>query len=493
MGPLRNPKSKSSQRHIRKFSASRLPLTRRSTLTTPVQQLQRQQIQKQKQKQKAQRQREIATIVARKAHHVRWAAIASDTQRIVCGDGKYVEQRPSGDPTSASTFSSHPSSVYFSSAHAPSPFKGPSKYAQGQLGTIHVVHDIAPHIQLSKQLTTFYPHSSPSLAEWRHRSNSRSVETSFTFTSLSTLTAARTLHVTHPELSLFPTHSLPTTAIGVLAFSSPKRPGGGYLHGGDEQEEALARCTSLVASLDTDAGKEFYKTHKAFSGVDGKGIYDHSMVYSPGVVVFRKEDDDKLDYATSVPSLTTSAKPGTKPRSKSKSQPPSTSGPILPRSVVATDSTPPSQTDTTISPYPLNILSSTPPSYAAIHQTYTITPSTSHIFTSGIKSVLTQRLGRVLKTFEERGNKAIVLGAYGCGTSEVKVDMIAGVWAELLVCGEEELVVESGEEGPTRREARFKDVFEHVVFAVPGKLFAPFKEAFEMRVLEAQVNEVTRL
>jgi hypothetical protein len=248
-----------------------------------------------------------------------------------------------------------------------------------------------------------------------------------------------------------------------------------------------------VASLDTEAGREFYKTHKAFSGVDGKGIYDHSMVYSPGVVVFRKEDDDTLDYAPPVPSATTN----TKLRSKSKSQP-------SPAPAPTPTSTLTSGTATTIPPYPLNILSSAPPSYAAIHQTYTITPSTSHIFTSGIKSVLTQRLGRVLRTFEERGDNAIVLGAFGCGSSEVSVEMVAGVWAELLVCGEDEVKV-GGEvlEGSLSaenkscegggREARFKDVFEHVVFAVPGKLFAPFKEAFEMRVLEAQVNDVTRL
>jgi hypothetical protein len=111
--------------------------------------------------------------------------------------------------------------------------------------------------------------------------------------------------------------------------------------------------------------------------------------------------------------------------------------------------------------------------------------------------VLTQRLGRVLRTFEERGDRAIVLGAYGCGSSEVSVEMVAGVWAELLVCGEEEQEgeerrSEGGEEGE-KQEARFKDVFEHVVFAVPGKLFAPFKEAFEMRVLETQINDATRM
>ena len=513
MGPLRNSKSKPKPKHTRKLSTSRLQRTRRSSLSstqTQIQQVQRQQLKKQKQKQHHQQQRALVAFAAQRARRERWAIIAKDTQRIVCGDGKYVEERPStsgfysGD-TSTSSFSSQPSSVYFSSAHAPRPSKGRQDHSQGQpqgQGTIHVVHDIAPHIQLSKQLSTFYPHTSPSLAEWRRRPNARSVETSFTFTSSSTLTAARTLHTTYPHLTNTSAYSLPTTTIGVLAFSSPKRPGGGYLHGGDEQEEALARSTSLVACLDTEQGKAFYKTHKAFSGVDGKGIYDHSMVYCPGVVAFRKEDDDTLDNAPSISSAPTNVRPRSKSRSKSKSQPSPTLA-LTPASTSTSSSNPTPQTETTIPPYPLNILSSTPPSYAAIHQTYTITPSTSHIFTSGIKSVLTQRLGRVLRTFEERGDTAIVLGAYGCGSSEVQVDMIASVWAELLVCGEEEEAEGEGRSSNTvngmqggrgrwRREARFKDVFERVVFAVPGKLFAPFKEGFEMRVLEAQINDASR-
>jgi hypothetical protein len=74
--------------------------------------------------------------------------------------------------------------------------------------------------------------------------------------------------------------------------------------------------------------------------------------------------------------------------------------------------------------------------------------------------------------------------------------MVAEVWAELLVCGDERS--EPGAESSGLREdrdggeARFKDVFEHVVFAVPGKLFTPFRQAFEMRVLEAQVNDAAR-
>ena len=449
MGPLRNSKPK----HSRKQSTARLQLTRSPSQSLPSQVL----LKKQRHKQH----RAVIAFAALKARRERWAGIARDSLRIVCGDGKYVEERPSFSSSSSS-------SVYFSSAYAP----GPSK-AQPQ-GTIHVVHDIAPHIQLSKQLTTFYPHSSPSLAEWRRRpTTSPQTQTTLTFTSTTTLTAARTLHLSHPSLTSSPSRSLPTSAIGVLAFSSPKRPGGGYLHGGDEQEEALARSTSLVAGLDTEQGREFYSTHKAFSGVDGKGIYDHSMVYCPGVVAFRKEDDDTLDPPVLDPTTT-------KHRSKPKPKP-------KPKSSTPAPAPAPTHQPHTIPPYPLNILSSTPPSYAAIHQTYTITPSTSHIFSAGIKSVLTQRLGRVLRTFEERGDRAVVLGAYGCGSSEVRVEMVAGVWAELLVCGEEE----EGEGG--RGEARFKDVFEHVVFAVPGKLFAPFKEAFEMRVLEAQINDATRL
>lgn len=393
------------------------------------------------------------------------------------GDGKYVtgslftDQHPG---TVAASSPASPSFVYFSSPQSP----GFSKVRQRQDRHQIIVHDIAPHIQLSKQLSTFYPHSTPAHTDWRRRpaSSRGAVKTRINFANSSTLTAARRLHLSRPFLHKTPSNALPTTSIGVLSFASPKHPGGGYLHGGDEQEEMLARSTSLVASLDTVQAKEFYKTHKSFSGVDGKGIYDHSMVYSPGVVAFRKEDDDTLD----------DPRDKSRPRSKSKSNP----QPFIP-SPTFTD-TSPSLNQNTILPYLINVLSSTPPSYAAIHQNYEITPSTSHIFTSGIRSVLTQRLGRVLRVFEERGDRAIVLGAYGCGTSEINVGMVAEVWAELLVCGERESA--GGDDGAEvvaggRKEARFRNVFKYVVFALPGKLHAPFKQAFESRLLEAEIND----
>ncbi|KAF7980861.1 hypothetical protein HWV62_29489 [Athelia sp. TMB] len=482
MAPL--IKSKIKAKIPRKASSSRLLPRRASTPSQDIQRLhlKKQQLQQKKKQKKKSSGNEHHALAARRAKRERWAAIAADTQRIVLGDGKYVEERTGA---SGSQGSSSAASVYFSSANAP----GPSETQQQ--GTVQVVHDIAPQIQLSRQMSTLYPHTSPSLASWRQRTDAAlAVPTILTFSPSTTLTAARALHRAYPHLSFDPPNSLSTTKIGVLSFASAKRAGGGYLHGGDEQEEALARSTSLVASLDTHAGREFYATHKNFSGVDGKGIYDHSMVYSPGVVAFRKEDDDVLDDPQHAePTVNESKAKGTrarsnsKPKSKSKGKAATAVSPLTSSIPLPATSSALQQTlqQTLIPPYLLNIISSTPPSYAAIHQNYDITPSTSYIFTSGIKSVLTQRLGRVLHVFEERGDRALVLGAYGFGSSEVPVEMIAEVWAELLVCGDAE----------SQGVARFKDVFEHVVFALPGRLFSPFQQAFEMRVLEGTLDEAT--
>ncbi|KAG2153349.1 hypothetical protein DEU56DRAFT_868731 [Suillus clintonianus] len=314
--------------------------------------------------------------------------------------------------------------------------------------TTHVIHDISSQIILSKQGTTFFPHCLPSLADWRKPpivSPTRTKPTSISFVASSTLTAARQLHERRPDLTRTSPYSLSTTSIGVLSFASPKRPGGGYLHGGNEQEEILARSSSLVASLQADPGKQFYTTHRKFLSEDGAGIHDHSMVYSPGVVAFRQDDSDGASPLTTV----------------------SPNG--------------------FISPYLINVLSAVPVNAAAIRQNYKITPSNAHIFKDGIRDKMRDRMARALRIFEARGDRALVLGAFGCGSSENKVEMVAEIWADLLVYGERE---ENREDGKTTvPRAAFKDSFEDVVFAVPGKLFEPFKKAFDMRVFEAEVSQ----
>ncbi|KAG1742531.1 hypothetical protein EDB19DRAFT_1701633 [Suillus lakei] len=294
------------------------------------------------------------------------------------------------------------------------------------MNTTHVIHDISSQIILSKQGTTFFPHCLPSLANWRKPStvsSARTKPTSFSFAASSTLTAARQLHERRPDLTRSSPYSLSTTSIGVLSFASPKRPGGGYLHG---------------ASLQADPVKEFYTTHRKFLSADGAGINDHSMVYSPGVVAFRQDDSDDTSPLTTASS------------------------------------------NDFIPPYLINVLSAVPVNAAAIRQNYSITPSNAHIFEDGIRDKMRDRMARALRIFEARGDRALVLGAFGCGSSENKVE------DDLLVYGEGEENCEDGK--TTVPHVAFKDSFEEVVFAVPGKLFEPFKKAFDMRVFEAEVS-----
>ncbi|KIJ65887.1 hypothetical protein HYDPIDRAFT_87583 [Hydnomerulius pinastri MD-312] len=301
-----------------------------------------------------------------------------------------------------------------------------------QRAVIHVLHDITPQIIISKQGTTFYPHCSPDLANWRgSRANPATSPSSIIdFAPVSTLTAARRLLSKNPRFTKQSPNALPTSSVGVLSFASAKRPGGGFLHGGDEQEETIARSTSLIASLRSDHAKEFYQTHRKFLNADGAGLHDHSMVYSPGVVAFRTDDDDDTDVDQA-----------------------------------------PSRFGSTIAPYLINVLSSVPVNAAAIRQNYLITPSDAHVFEDGIRDKMRDRMARALRIFEIRGDRALVLGAFGCGSSQNSVEMVAELWAELL----------------ETKPAKFKGVFEEIVFAVPGKLFEPFKHAFDMKVFEMEV------
>ncbi|KAI0345180.1 hypothetical protein BDW22DRAFT_1004950 [Trametopsis cervina] len=314
-------------------------------------------------------------------------------------------------------------------------------FAQVPPSVQRIGHDLFPQIQLSKQGTVFYPHYSEQLAFWattRHSSPEAPTTSSLDFVHSSVLATARQLI----------TAGAPSP-IGVLSFASPKKPGGGYLNGADEEEDVLARHSSLVASLSSDAARGFYKEHKFYRNDDGSGLHDHSMVYSPGVVVFRADPDD--------PEVTDSIG------------------------------------GTFISPYSLNVVSAVPVNAGMVRAKHTILPEERQFFEDGIRSAMKERMARALRIFEEKGNRTIVLGAFGCGSSQNNVEVVAAIWAELLVCGDSQPQqaqrTEEAEEGQkASKTARFKDVFERVVFAVPGKLFQPFKSAFEMRVFEAEVS-----
>ncbi|KAI0783045.1 hypothetical protein C8Q75DRAFT_785571 [Abortiporus biennis] len=305
-----------------------------------------------------------------------------------------------------------------------------------------VEHDIFMEIQLCRQGTIFYPHFSQSLAQWASttpRTFSQGHSTKIEFLRCSTLRAAQ--HYSLPQPSSFP--PTPSARVGVLSSASPKKPGGGFLHGGDEQEERIVRLSTLLSSLTSPLAKSFYDEHRTSNSEDGgSGLHDHAILFSPGVVVFRSEPEEEARSQDQIGGRFF----GTEER------------------------------------YSVDIVSVSPVNAAAVRQKFTILPEEKDIFEEGMKGAMKERMARALRVFEDQGNKTLILGAFGSGSCENRVEDVAEIWAELLVCGDRGSEEVSG-------KGRFKDVFDRIVFAVPGKHFEKFKKAFEMRVFEAEVEE----
>lgn len=82
---------------------------------------------------------------------------------------------------------------------------------------------------------------------------------------------------------------------------------------------------------------------------------------------------------------------------------------------------------------------------------------------SDLNSAMKERMARILYLFESRGIRNIVLGSFGTGVFRNNVDVVTGIWLELL----------KGE------GARFRHSFDHAVFAViGGSTFETFKYTF---------------
>ncbi|THH20209.1 hypothetical protein EUX98_g8623 [Antrodiella citrinella] len=219
-----------------------------------------------------------------------------------------------------------------------------------------------------------------------------------------------------------------------MSDASRKKPR--FLSSNDDQEGSIARLSSLAVNLSCPAAEEFYTEHQHFWTQDGSGFHDRSMVYSPGVVVFRTESDD--------PDSTESL-----------------GGSFIP-------------------PYLVDVLSVVPVNVAVVRSRYSSVSERES--DQAVRRSMKERMARALRVFEERGNRHLVLGAFGCIAGGLnKLDIVADIWAELLVCGDME------GEGGSKRAARFKDSFDTVVFAVPGRSHKLFRDAFEMRLFEGDL------
>jgi len=91
----------------------------------------------------------------------------------------------------------------------------------------------------------------------------------------------------------------------------------------------------------------------------------------------------------------------------------------------------------------------------------------------GIENAMEERMGRILYVFERRGVRNVVLGAFGTGYFNNSVEMVARLWAKLL----------------TDREARFKESFDRVIFAITGKeTYRAFHREFDPTGADAQFD-----
>ncbi|KAF6741303.1 hypothetical protein DFP72DRAFT_793594, partial [Ephemerocybe angulata] len=249
--------------------------------------------------------------------------------------------------------------------------------------------------------TIFFEENYP-LNDWKsvpHRVTQRAAEATVSILNISTLDAARILHNSY---RFAPQDGSAPPKTGVLNFASATQPGGGFENGAEAQEESIARVSTLVRSLKSKEGKRFYEIHQRHKSA----FYTHTMIFSPDVIVFHNDQGEAVD------------------------------------------------------PMPIQVVSS-----AAVNAGLILENKATFLTAQAeveIEAAMEERMGRILYLFETRGIRNIVLGTFGTGVFKNKVDMVARVWAKLLVGG------------------RFTFSFDRVFFAVTGDTtFATFKGSWE--------------
>ncbi|WAL68130.1 TIGR02452 family protein [Amycolatopsis cynarae] len=151
-----------------------------------------------------------------------------------------------------------------------------------------------------------------------------------------------------------------------LVFASARNPGGGFLNGAQAQEETIARGSALYACL--RAAPEFYAHHRSRPGL----TYSDRVIYSPGVPVFRDEEDTLLTE-----------------------------------------------------PYPVSFLTAAAPNRAALARNQ---PERA----AGVPAILSRRARRVLAVAAAHGHRRLVLGAWGCGVFGNDPELVASTFAAAL-------------------------------------------------------------
>ena len=152
----------------------------------------------------------------------------------------------------------------------------------------------------------------------------------------------------------------------VLNFASSTNPGGGVVNGSSAQEESLCRCSTLYFCIKSmKLWESFYLPHRKY----GTPLHNDDCIYTPDVVVFKSDTDDPKFLQEQYW-------------------------------------------------YRVNVLSCAAPNLRE-HPSNEMNPgegdSAVKISHEELRSLHEKRLRRILSIAAEKGNEAIILGAFGCG------------------------------------------------------------------------------
>ncbi|KAK0455269.1 uncharacterized protein EV420DRAFT_1481508 [Desarmillaria tabescens] len=199
----------------------------------------------------------------------------------------------------------------------------------------------------------YYPQSS--LSDWQTST------AKLLLRQWSTLEAVEKLHL-DPEVST-------TKRIGVLNFAHPTSPGGEFRLGSEGQEESLARSSTLYRTLTTHHTREYYEQPGS-----SDGFATHAMIYSPSVIVFRRDNGDW------------------------------------------------------IKPLEVDVLSCSPVDATKARKAW---KGSMRTLREEIKKKMRERMGHILALFERKRVRYLILGSFGASVGN-DVGMVADIWADLL-------------------------------------------------------------
>ncbi|KAI0262561.1 hypothetical protein BC834DRAFT_381252 [Gloeopeniophorella convolvens] len=421
--------------------------TRKPSKLTPASLQRKAQHQVHKDHTKSHRGERRSSVYAHAAHRAKrtqWALIAQQTARIVLGDGKYVETRRvpvASTLADASETPQHSSIV--------------------PTTTWHIVHDISAQVRSSVLGTTFYPLSE----EIPSPTHPACPVTTFDFSKGSVPSVVRRLHMNEQCPTKSPSYRLHDSHIGVLSSISSRRPGSGFLKGGSTSDAILARATSLISSLSSALAQPFFrllKQHFKDSDPTMAALSNDSMLYSPSVVGFRRDDSDRLEATDDDFDGELDGIPAD-PTTRELEAPPAVNG----------------QNQRAMgeyaAPYYMNVLSVAPANAHTLRSASHTVPESE--FECVLRQTTKARIAKALRLLAARGNSVLVLGLFG-HEEGTPAEMVAQIYAELLACPPHSEDPNDGE---------LKDVFQKVVFAIPGKLHSQFHKAFDLRVFEDQL------